>query len=66
MFNAAQALKDEPVEFWIVEAMQITVPNTLRSLPNVPWFGQSRRNTKEEFDHRANILCCRHCRIDLR
>jgi glycosyltransferase involved in cell wall biosynthesis len=39
--------------------MQIMVSEPLRSLPNVPWFWQSRRNAAEDFYRRAEIFILR-------
>jgi glycosyltransferase involved in cell wall biosynthesis len=40
LLEAAQALRKEPVEFWMVGPRQCRVPEQLRRLKNVRWFGR--------------------------
>ena len=40
LLEAAQALRNEPVEFWMVGPRQCRPPEQLRRLKNVRWFGR--------------------------
>jgi glycosyltransferase involved in cell wall biosynthesis len=40
LLKAAQALRNEPVEFWMVGPRQCRPPEQLRQLKNVRWFGR--------------------------
>lgn len=56
LLDAVQLLKGEPVEFWFVGPIQITVPQKLRLHPQCRWFGAAPRVAVDNYYRDADVF----------
>ena len=56
LLEAAQALRNEPVEFWMVGPRQCRPPEQLRRLKNVRWFGRVAHANAAQYYRDADIF----------
>src|SRR5438046_56385 len=56
LLEAAQALQNEPVEFWMVGPRQCRPPEQLRRLKNVRWFGRVAHANAAQYYRDADIF----------
>jgi len=56
LLEAAQALRNEPVEFWMVGPRQCRPPEQLRRLKNVRWFGRVAHANAAQYYRNADIF----------
>jgi glycosyltransferase involved in cell wall biosynthesis len=56
LLEAAQVLRDEPVEFWMVGPRQCRPPEQLRRLRNVRWFGRVAHANAAQYYRDADIF----------
>jgi len=56
LLEAAQALRNEPVEFWMVGPQQCRPPEQLRRLKNVRWFGRVVHANAAQYYRDADIF----------
>src|SRR5438034_651916 len=56
LLEAAQALRKEPVEFWMVGPRQCRPPEQLRRLRNVRWFGRVAHTNAAQYYRDADIF----------
>jgi glycosyltransferase involved in cell wall biosynthesis len=56
LLEAAQALRKEPVEFWMVGPRQCRPPEQLRRLKNVRWFGRVAYANAAQYYRNADIF----------
>jgi glycosyltransferase involved in cell wall biosynthesis len=56
LLEAAQVLRDEPVEFWMVGPRQCRPPEQLRRLKNVRWFGRIAHANAAQYYRAADIF----------
>ena len=56
LLQAAELLKDEPVEFWMAGPAQIDVPERFRYAPQFRWIGRVARNAAGELYRRADVF----------
>jgi glycosyltransferase involved in cell wall biosynthesis len=56
LLEAARILHDEPVEFWMVGAVEIANANTVAEAGRVQWFGPVTRNQAAGFYRNADIF----------
>ena len=54
--EAAQILRDEPVEFWMVGPVEIANASTITETGRVKWFGPATRNQGAEFYRNADLF----------
>ena len=63
LFDAIRILRQEPVEFLFVGALDVPIPADLRDIGNVHWFGRvSRSETLRIFIAIPTCLCFQHSR----
>lgn len=56
LLAAVNALKDFPIELWMVGSEELNIPNEFRAHPQIRWFGKIRRNAVNEFYQRADVF----------
>jgi glycosyltransferase involved in cell wall biosynthesis len=56
LLEAVRQLRSEPVEFWFVGPVQITIPEDLASAPNVRWLGPVSRQATARFYREADVF----------
>src|SRR5207248_1735602 len=56
LLEAANALRNEPVEFWMVGPLQCQPPEHLLNLPNVRWFGRATRDQARKYYLEADVF----------
>jgi glycosyltransferase involved in cell wall biosynthesis len=56
LLEAAAALRNEPVEFWMVGPVQCQPPDHLRNLSNVRWFGRVARAEAQKYYSEADVF----------
>jgi glycosyltransferase involved in cell wall biosynthesis len=56
LLEAAQILRDEPVEFWMVGPVEIANAITITDARRVKWFGPVTRNQAAEFYRNADVF----------
>jgi len=56
LLDAVQLLKGEPVEFWFVGPIQISVPQDLRLHPQCRWFGVAPRVEVDSYYRDADVF----------
>lgn len=56
LLEAVKLLAGEPVEFWFVGPMQISVPEELRTHPQIKWFGVAPRDAVEKYYRDADVF----------
>jgi glycosyltransferase involved in cell wall biosynthesis len=55
-FEAIELLREEPIEFWLVGPVQVSVPADLRHHPRVRWFGRVSRADTAPFYREADLF----------
>lgn len=56
LLAAAELLKNEPIEFWIVGSLGIKIPESIQRLNNVYWFNAVPRSTTDKFYQESDIF----------
>ena len=56
LLKAIDLLEDEPIEFYFVGPMQISIPHNLRNDPRLRWLGSVMRNEANKFYQDADLL----------
>lgn len=56
LLGAAEALRDAPVEFWMVGPSRVEVPLKYERLPRVKWFGVVSRSQAASFYRKADLF----------
>src|SRR5207249_2585039 len=56
LLEAAQILRDAPVEFWMVGPVEIANASTIRDARRVKWFGPITRNQATEYYRNADVF----------
>jgi glycosyltransferase involved in cell wall biosynthesis len=56
LLEAAQILRDEPVEFWLVGPVEIANASTIADTARVKWFGRATRRQAAEFYRKADLF----------
>jgi len=56
LLEAVKLLAGQPVEFWFVGPMQITVPEKLKLHPQIRWFGVAPRGAVESYYRDADVF----------
>jgi glycosyltransferase involved in cell wall biosynthesis len=56
LLDAIRLMRAEPVEFWFVGPIQVSVPTDLRNNPQVRWIGPVSRANVAEFYREADVL----------
>ncbi len=56
LFEAAEKLKGEPIEFWMVGPTDLVVPERFRSSPQFRWVGPVSRSESQRFYSEADLF----------
>jgi glycosyltransferase involved in cell wall biosynthesis len=56
IFEAIELLKDEPIEFWFVGSINITIPQVIQNNPKIKWLGSVSRYTTTSYYQQADIF----------
>jgi glycosyltransferase involved in cell wall biosynthesis len=56
LFDAIRLLRGQPVEFWFVGALQVSIPDDLRNDPQLHWFGAVPRSETVQFYRDADVF----------
>jgi glycosyltransferase involved in cell wall biosynthesis len=56
LLGAIRLLQGEPVEFWFVGRIQVTIPTDLRGNPQVRWLGSVTRSDTAQFYRDADVF----------
>jgi glycosyltransferase involved in cell wall biosynthesis len=56
LLEAAQALQNEPIEFWMVGPLECRLPGRVRALKNVRWFGRVAHADAQNYYCRADLF----------
>jgi glycosyltransferase involved in cell wall biosynthesis len=56
LLEAAQILRELPVEFWFVGPRQIAIPRDVAQAPNLRWFGQVPRSHVTRYYRNADLF----------
>jgi len=56
LLHAARLLRYEPIEFWLVGAVQISLPGDLQMAHNMFWFGTAERNNTGKYYRDADVF----------
>lgn len=56
LLKAIRLLEHEPIEFYFVGPLQISIPHNLRNDPRIHWLGSVSRNEVNKFYRNADVL----------
>jgi glycosyltransferase involved in cell wall biosynthesis len=56
LLDAIRLLRCEPVEFWFVGALEVSVPAEFRDDPKVHWIGRVRRSETDQFYRNSDVF----------
>jgi glycosyltransferase involved in cell wall biosynthesis len=56
LFEAIRLVQDTPIEFWFVGPLQVSLPEELKGLQRIRWFGAVPRNRVGEYYSQADVF----------